>query len=147
MPVFIVLGEGRDAGATADGGETVTTSGTVDTNTVGVYTITYTATDSSNNQATATRTVYVVDTNAITWINHSWRTPTYNNLGHTYDLDLCTSAPPVDQTRCKRIGMNIHSHPAIFSNPQPINDFSQCISQCRPALAWPYRLITKCTTR
>ena len=53
-----------DAGATADGGETVTVSGTVDTSTVGTYTITYTATDASENVGTATRTVTVVDTTA-----------------------------------------------------------------------------------
>ena len=92
-PVITVLGNNpetvevgstyTDAGATADGGETVTTSGTVDTNTVGVYTITYTATDSSNNQATATRTVYVVDTNApvITVIGDN---PATVELGSTY---------------------------------------------------------------
>ena len=38
-----------DAGATADGGETVTSSGTVDTSTVGTYTITYSATDAEGN--------------------------------------------------------------------------------------------------
>ena len=48
-----------DAGATADGGETVNVSGTVDINTVGTYTITYTATDASGNVGTATRTVTV----------------------------------------------------------------------------------------
>ena len=53
-----------DAGATADGGETVTASGTVDTSTIGTYTITYTATDVSENTGTATRTVTVVDTTA-----------------------------------------------------------------------------------
>ena len=57
-----------DAGATAmddhHGGTSVTSSGTVDTNTVGTYTITYTATDLSGNTATATRTVNVVDTTA-----------------------------------------------------------------------------------
>ena len=51
-----------DAGATADGGETVTSSGTVDTSTVGTYTITYSATDAAGNTGTATRTVTVVDT-------------------------------------------------------------------------------------
>ena len=50
-----------DAGATADGGETVTASGTVDTNTVGTYTITYTATDAAGNTGTATRTVTVIE--------------------------------------------------------------------------------------
>lgn len=48
-----------DAGATSDGGETVTVSGTVDTNTVGTYTITYSATDAANNTGSATRTVTV----------------------------------------------------------------------------------------
>ena len=49
-----------DAGATASdasGSATVTSSGTVDTNTVGTYTITYTATDASGNTSTAIRTV------------------------------------------------------------------------------------------
>ena len=53
-----------DAGATADGGETVTSSGTVDTSTVGTSTITYSATDAEENTGTATRTVTVVDTTA-----------------------------------------------------------------------------------
>ena len=53
-----------DAGATADGGETVTTSGSVDTSTVGTYTITYSATDASGNTSSETRTVTVVDTTA-----------------------------------------------------------------------------------
>ena len=51
-----------DAGATASdvsGSATVTSSGTVDTNTVGTYIITYTATDASGNTSTATRTVIV----------------------------------------------------------------------------------------
>ena len=54
-----------DAGATADTGEAVTASGTVDTSVVGTYTITYTATDAAGNVGTpATRTVTVVDTTA-----------------------------------------------------------------------------------
>jgi hypothetical protein len=48
-----------DAGATADTGETVTVSGTVDTSIAGTYTITYTATDAAGNTGTATRTVTV----------------------------------------------------------------------------------------
>ena len=52
-----------DAGATAnddvDGVVTVSTTGTVDTTTLGDYTLTYTATDSAGNTATATRTVTV----------------------------------------------------------------------------------------
>ena len=53
-----------EQGATADGNETVTTTGTVDTTTVGQYTITYSATDASGNEGTATRMVTVVDTTA-----------------------------------------------------------------------------------
>jgi hypothetical protein len=58
-----------DAGATAtdnvDGSVSVTTSGSVDTSTVGEYTLTYTASDSAGNESSATRTVNVVaDTTA-----------------------------------------------------------------------------------
>ena len=53
-----------DAGATADTGETVIASGTVDTNTAGTYTIAYTATDAAGNAGSATRTVTVVETAA-----------------------------------------------------------------------------------
>ncbi len=57
-----------DPGATATdscaGNLTVNTSGTVDVNVPGVYTITYTATDGSNHTTTETRTVNVVDTTA-----------------------------------------------------------------------------------
>ena len=74
FPVITILGDNpatvelggtyTDAGATSDGGETVSSSGTVDTNTVGTYTITYSATDAAGNTSTATRTVNVVDTTA-----------------------------------------------------------------------------------
>ena len=64
-PLTVELsGTYTELGATADGGETVTPSGTVDTSTLGAYTITYTATDSAGNVGTATRTVNVVDTTA-----------------------------------------------------------------------------------
>jgi len=68
-PVTIELGDTyTDEGATAtdeSGDITVTTSGTVDTSIVGSYTLTYTATDASGNDATAVvRTVNVVDTTA-----------------------------------------------------------------------------------
>ena len=54
-----------DAGATAtdaSGAVEVVTTGTVDTDTVGEYTLTYTATDASGNEGTATRVVNVTDT-------------------------------------------------------------------------------------
>ena len=50
-----------DAGATSDGGETVTTTGTVNVNTAGTYTLTYSASDAAGNVATSViRTVTVV---------------------------------------------------------------------------------------
>ena len=74
FPIITILGDNpatvelgstyTDAGATSDGGETVSSSGTVDTNTIGSYTITYSATDAAGNTSTATRTVNVVDTTA-----------------------------------------------------------------------------------
>ena len=50
---------GASAEDTIDGPVAVTTTGTVNPNTVGTYTLTYSATDSSGNTATATRTVVV----------------------------------------------------------------------------------------
>src|SRR5258705_119122 len=44
------------------GSLTVSASGSVDANTVGTYTLTYSATDPSGNPGAATRTVHVVDT-------------------------------------------------------------------------------------
>ena len=64
-PIEVELGNTYTGpGATSDGGETVTITGTVDTATVGTYTITYSAKDDSGNTGTATRTVNVVDTTA-----------------------------------------------------------------------------------
>ena len=79
----------NDAGATSDGGETVTTTGTVDVNTLGTYTITYSATDAAGNTGTATRTVEVVDTIApVVTLNGSSSITVeldtvYNELGAT----------------------------------------------------------------
>ena len=66
-PATVELGDSYvDQGATAfdefHGVTSVTSSGTVDTSTVGTYTITYSATDLDGNTSTATRTVNVVDT-------------------------------------------------------------------------------------
>ena len=100
-PIITVLGDNpatvemgstyTDAGATADGGETVTPSGTVETSTVGTYTITYSATDAEGNTGTATRTVTVVDTTApiITVLGDNPATvemgSTYTDAGATAD--------------------------------------------------------------
>ena len=58
-----------EQGATSDGDEIVNISGTVDVNTVGTYTITYSATDAAGNTGTATRTVEVVEPIVIPVIN------------------------------------------------------------------------------
>ena len=64
-PATVELGSSyTDEGAVALDGTTVTSSGTVDTSTLGVYKITYTATDLAGNTSTKTRTVNVVDTTA-----------------------------------------------------------------------------------
>ena len=77
-----------DAGATAsdscDSSVPVTTSGTVDVNTVGSYTLTYNATDDSGNAAVpVTRTVNVVDTTAPTITLNSY-TPSMWPPNHKY---------------------------------------------------------------
>ena len=83
-----------DAGATSDGGETVSTSGSVDTNTVGTYTITYTATDAAGNTSTATRTVDVVDTTAPV-ITITGDNPATVELGEAY-TDAGATATDLD---------------------------------------------------
>ena len=64
-PMDIVEGStftdpGASATDTVDGDVPVSVSGTVDTSTVGTYTLTYSATDAAGNTATETRTVNVV---------------------------------------------------------------------------------------
>jgi P2-related tail formation protein len=79
-----------EPGATSNGGETVTITGSVDTDTLGTYTITYTATDANGNTGTATRTVNVVDTTApvITVLGNN---PMTVELGGTYSEPGATS--------------------------------------------------------
>ncbi len=107
FPVITILGDNpatvelgsaySDAGATSDGGEAVTISGTVDTSTLGTYIITYTATDAAGNTSTATRTVNVVDTTPPE-ITITGDNPASVELGGTYtdagatatDLDTVT---------------------------------------------------------
>lgn len=87
-----------DPGATAtdnkDGAVSVTTSGTVNEDLVGSYTITYSATDAAGNTGTATRTVVVRNDAEVyagtytcadpafgstTWTQHVTASPTMNN--------------------------------------------------------------------
>jgi serralysin len=83
-PVTVELGSTySDAGAIADGGETVSSESNVDTAKVGSYTVTYSATDAAGNTGTATRVVNVLDTTAPT-ITVIGDNPTTTELG----LDL-----------------------------------------------------------
>jgi hypothetical protein len=87
-PATVELGTSYvDAGAFAidrvDGSLQVTSSGSVNTNVVGTYTITYSATDSSGNSASATRTVNVVDTTAPV-VTVTGDNPATVELGTTY---------------------------------------------------------------
>ena len=60
-PVIVELGDTYiEAGATSDGGESVTISGTVDSNTVGTYIITYSASDAAGNTSTATEQLMLI---------------------------------------------------------------------------------------
>lgn len=75
-----------DSGATADGSEPVSTSGTVNTSTVGTYTITYTATDATGNIGTATRTVTVVPVGSVEVEFNI--TEVYGNVGGSTALQI-----------------------------------------------------------
>ena len=104
FPIITILGDNpatvelgstyTDAGATSDGGEIVTTSGAVDTNTVGTYTITYSASDAAGNTSTATRTVNVVDTTAPV-VTITGDNPATVELGSTY-TDAGATASDLD---------------------------------------------------
>ena len=87
-PATVELGDSYvDQGASAfdefHGVTAVTSSGTVDTSTVGTYTITYSATDLDGNSASATRTVNVVDTTAPV-VTVTGDNPATVELGGTY---------------------------------------------------------------
>ena len=86
------------------------TTGTVDSDTVGEYTLTYTATDASGNAGTATRTVNVTDTVAPVFTSSSTFVVDENvtaigNVTAT-DLRYChlhywsTTGPALSRERC-----------------------------------------------
>ena len=83
-PTVVELGSVYvEAGATADTGELVSVSGSVNTNAVGTYTLTYTAMDDWGNVGTTTRTVNVVDTTAPV-MSVTGDNPATVELGATY---------------------------------------------------------------
>ena len=97
-----------------DGSSTYSTTGTVDTNVLGAYTLTYTAADNSGNQATVTRTVNVVDTTApaITLVGDSQVNievgSTYTDAGATatdnYDGDISSQIVVVNNVDVNTLG-------------------------------------------
>jgi len=102
-PITVELGSTySDAGAIADGGETVSLESNVDTAKVGSYTVTYSATDAAGNIGTATRIVNITDTTkpALTIIGDNPATAefglTYTDAGATAsdlsgDISVITS--------------------------------------------------------
>ena len=99
--VLVELGDSyTDTGATAiddvDGVVTVTSSGTVNTDVLGLYTITYTASDSSGNTATASKMVQVIDTTAPVLVVTGASTVS-TELGETY-IDAGATATDLSGT-------------------------------------------------
>ena len=147
-PVITLLGEATvtiefgstysDAGATADGGETVTSSGTVDTSTVGTYTITYSATDAVGNTGTATRTVNVVDTTApvITLLGEATVTiefgSTYSDAGATasdnYDGDVSSSIVTVNGVDEDTVGTYTVTYNVTDANSNAATQVSRTVN-------------------
>ena len=147
-PVITLLGEATvtiefgstysDAGATADGGETVTSSGTVDTSTVGTYTITYSATDAVGNTGTAIRTVNVVDTTApvITLLGEATVTiefgSTYSDAGATasdnYDGDVSSSIVTVNGVDEDTVGTYTVTYNVTDANSNAATQVSRTVN-------------------
>ena len=147
-PVITLLGEATvtievgstysDAGATADGGETVTSSGTVDTSTVGTYTITYSATDAVGNTGTAIRTVNVVDTTApvITLLGEATVTievgSTYSDAGATasdnYDGDVSSSIVTVNGVDKDTVGTYTVTYNVTDANSNAATQVSRTVN-------------------
>ena len=120
-PVTIEAGSTyTDAGATAtdnynnDVTADITTASTVDSNTIGSYTVTYTVNDASGNQATAVRTVVVEDSTppTITLIGSNPASVevgnSYSDAGATatdaYDGDITSSITTTSNVNINTVG-------------------------------------------
>jgi len=120
-PVTIEAGSTyTDAGATAtdnynnDVTADITTASTVDSNTIGSYTVTYTVNDASGNQATAVRTVIVEDSTppTITLIGSNPASVevgnSYSDAGATatdaYDGDITSSITTTSNVNINTVG-------------------------------------------
>lgn len=146
-----------DAGALAnddiDGAIVVTISGSVNTSIVATYTITYSATDSSNNTATKTRSINVIaqtqtqvtrlnDTGIIIGANY----PTTNNLsciGETiaqqdcaHGRDALAEANNLNKTGSGHAGFDFTK---LDENGNPVSDLAliwSCVKDNQTGLVW-----------
>ncbi|MDA8641887.1 DUF5011 domain-containing protein, partial [Flavobacteriaceae bacterium] len=127
-----------DAGATADGGETITSSGTVDTSKVGTYTITYTAKDDAGNEGTATRTVTVILDNTppvITLTGEATVTievgSTYSDAGakasDNYDGDVSSSIVTVNNVDDDTVGTYTVTYNVTDANDNAATQVSRTV--------------------
>ena len=143
--VTIELGSSySDAGATADTGEAVSSSGSVDTNSVGIYTITYSATDRSGNVATPiTRSVTVVDTtNPTLALNGTDETvelgATYTDAGATASdlsgaIDVITTGT-VDTSAVGVYTLTYNASDASGNNADPVTRTVTVVDTTKPVV-------------
>ena len=100
--------EFTDPGASAnddtDGEVTVLVSGTVDTATAGVYTLTYTATDAAGNEATAERVVTVSEDEMKAAVRHYY-TDTHNLVEGAGAASLAAMLQEKDAMSGKKVGL------------------------------------------
>jgi hypothetical protein len=152
-PATLTVAQGTtytDLGATVsdniDTGLSATASGSVDTNTVGTYLITYNATDNVGNAATPViRTVYVTDQTApvITLNGPATQTvqqgDTYTDLGATvsdnYDTDL--SATVTGSVDTNTVGSYTLTYSAIDAAGNAATAVTRTVNVVAPAPAPP----------
>ena len=116
-----------DAGATAldscAGSVIVSSSSTVDANTPGSYTVTYSADDGSGNTNTATRTVVVIDTTApvitynFTNLNLSCgiAMPDVTGTNHIVASDACSASVTITQTPTNGAALALGTNEVILA--------------------------------
>ena len=141
-PLTVEVGAAfNDPGVTVydqDGSSTYTTTGTVDTNVLGAYTLTYTAVDNSGNQATVSRTVNVVDTTApvITLVGDSQVNlevgSTYTEAGATasdnYDGDISSQIVVVNNVDVNTLGSYTVTYSVSDSSSNAASDVIRTVN-------------------
>lgn len=101
--------EGVNVSDNLDNNLSATTTGTVDTNTVGTYTLTYTATDAAGNVTTVTRTINVAEATTPptteAYIFHSSNDDSYFMAywGDTWGTNTVYTDQPTDTTYAKAL--------------------------------------------